>query len=179
LPDAFNPVWGDAWDKAWRESWRMTVGVRHHWTRDTFWEVIQGANETEVWTQFLDGAKRSGWKYRREYGVCDSTPRLPEGWCWYRCRDDLVEAIRTLEREEQAGLLRHIIGNPFRRYDTPHSWPAVLVALAEALYKGKGAWFELHDALEEAGHPHLAEHFRREQWHPKGCWAVDLILGKT
>jgi hypothetical protein len=37
----------------------------------------------------------------------------------------------------------------------------------------------LHDALLEAGHPELAEHFQQEQWHPKGCFALDLILGKT
>ncbi len=36
------------------------------------------------------------------------------------------------------------------------------------------------DALLEAGHPELAEHFRdAKEWHPKGCWVVDLLLGKT
>jgi hypothetical protein len=25
----------------------------------------------------------------------------------------------------------------------------------------------------------LAEHFQVEQWHPKGCWVVDLLLGKS
>jgi hypothetical protein len=32
---------------------------------------------------------------------------------------------------------------------------------------------------EVRGHAELAEHFRQERWHPKGCWAVDLILAKT
>jgi len=36
----------------------------------------------------------------------------------------------------------------------------------------------LVDALEEAGHQELAQHFRKEEWHPKGCWAIDAILGK-
>jgi hypothetical protein len=36
----------------------------------------------------------------------------------------------------------------------------------------------LHDALLEAGHAELAEAFR-EPMHPKGCWALDLILGKN
>lgn len=35
----------------------------------------------------------------------------------------------------------------------------------------------LHDALLEAGHVGLAEHFRDPE-HPKGCWAMDMILGK-
>ena len=37
----------------------------------------------------------------------------------------------------------------------------------------------LADALEEAGHFELAEHFRQETWPPKGCWVVDMILGKS
>jgi len=28
------------------------------------------------------------------------------------------------------------------------------------------------------GHAELAEHFRGEEWHPNGCWVVDLILAK-
>jgi hypothetical protein len=27
-------------------------------------------------------------------------------------------------------------------------------------------------------HAELAEHFRQEKWHPKGRFALDLILGK-
>jgi hypothetical protein len=32
-----------------------------------------------------------------------------------------------------------------------------------------------HDALLEAGHAELAQHFRSEQWHPKGCFAMAAI----
>jgi len=31
----------------------------------------------------------------------------------------------------------------------------------------------------EWGYPELAEHFTKEQWHPKGCWVVDMIMGKS
>jgi hypothetical protein len=72
-----------------------------------------------------------------------------------------------------------IIGNPFRPHPAPPSWPAAVVSLAEAVYKGADATFALHDALLEAGHPDLAAHFHAEQWHPKGCWVVDLLLGKS
>jgi hypothetical protein len=75
-------------------------------------------------------------------------------------------------------LLRHIFGNPFRPYPAPPSWPAAVVSLAEAVYNGADATFALHDALLEAGHPELAAHFQAEQSHPKGCWAVDMIIGK-
>ena len=53
-----------------------------------------------------------------------------------------------------------------------------VVQLAESLYAGQDCAFALHDALLEAGHAELAEHFREERSHPKGCWVVDLILGK-
>jgi hypothetical protein len=79
---------------------------------------------------------------------------------------------------QQPVLLRHIIGNPFRPYAAPPSWPAPVVKLAEAMYAGEDCSFALHDALLEAGHPELAEHFREKE-HPKGCWVVDVILGKA
>jgi hypothetical protein len=80
---------------------------------------------------------------------------------------------------ELAGLFRHIFGNPFRPYPAPPSWPSAVVQLAESLYGGQDWAFALHDALLEAGHAELAEHFRREPWHPKGCFAMDAILGKS
>src|SRR5262249_41649053 len=81
--------------------------------------------------------------------------------------------------QKQATLLRHIIGNPFRPYPVPDCWPSAVVQLAEAMYTGADCGFALHDALLEAGHAELAGHFRHEAEHPKGCWAVDLILGKS
>lgn len=82
------------------------------------------------------------------------------------------------ERIGHCSLLRHIFGNPFRPYPSPRSWPSTVVQLAESLYAGEDCAFALHDALLEAGHAELAEHFRQEQWHPKGCWVIDLILRK-
>jgi hypothetical protein len=83
------------------------------------------------------------------------------------------------ERKKVAALLLHIIGNPFRPYRAPRSWPSTVVQLAASLYAGQDCAFALHDALLEAGHAELAEHFREEKSHPKGCWVVDLVLGKS
>jgi hypothetical protein len=60
----------------------------------------------------------------------------------------------------------------------PDSWPLPVTDLAVSLSAGEDCAFALHDALLEGGHAELAQHFREEQWHPKGCWALDLILGK-
>jgi hypothetical protein len=77
-----------------------------------------------------------------------------------------------------AGLVRHIFGNPFRPYLAPASWPLSVVRLAASLYEGQDCSFALHDALLEAGHAELAEHFQKEQRHSKGCWVVDRVLDK-
>src|SRR5262249_32013865 len=89
------------------------------------------------------------------------------------------QAAMKAEFAPQVELVRHIVGNPFRPYPAPLSWPSTVVQLAESLYDGQDCAFALHDALLEAGHVELAEHFRQETWHPKGCWALDVILGKV
>jgi hypothetical protein len=81
----------------------------------------------------------------------------------------------TEEQQDLAGDIRHVMGNPFRPYATPTTWPATVVQLAQALYSGEHCSFALHDALIETGDADLAEHFR-ELGHPKGCWALDMIL---
>ena len=84
----------------------------------------------------------------------------------------------SAEHRAEADLLRHIVGNPFRPFPAPATWPAAVVQLAEAQNAGADCAFALHDALLEAGQPELAAHFR-EPRHPKGCWVVDLLLGKS
>jgi len=81
-------------------------------------------------------------------------------------------------RRHQVALLHHIFGNPFRPYPAPTHWPSTDVQLADALYNGEDCCLALHDALLEAGQPDLADHFRQEHSHPKGCWVLDLLLGK-
>lgn len=92
--------------------------------------------------------------------------------------EEAFRHVQLVEHNAQVILLRHIIGNPFRLYPAPDHWPTTVVQLANALYNGQDCGFALHDALLEAGQVDLAEHFRQEMEHPKGCWAVDLILGK-
>jgi hypothetical protein len=82
-------------------------------------------------------------------------------------------------RREQADLLRHIVGNPFRPIPRFVSLPAAVVQLAEAVYDGSDFAYALHDALLDAGEAELADHFRQGAWHPKGCFALDVILGKS
>jgi hypothetical protein len=87
------------------------------------------------------------------------------------------------ERKAQSNLLRDIFGNPFRPVTLNHSWltPTVL-ALAKGIYDKKA--FEhmpiLADALQDAGcnNEDILNHCRRPGEHVRGCWCVDLLLGR-
>jgi hypothetical protein len=84
----------------------------------------------------------------------------------------------TAERAHQAKLMRHVFDNPYRQPTSlPRRLPQPSTQLAEALYAGEDCSFALRDALLESGHTELADHFKDKD-HPKGCWALDLILGK-
>jgi hypothetical protein len=97
----------------------------------------------------------------------------------------------TARREEeriQADFLRDLFGNPFRPPPTPASavlaWnDRTVVRIARAIYEERA--FDrlpiLADALLDAGcdDEELIRHCRSEGPHVRGCWAVDLILGKS
>ncbi len=62
-----------------------------------------------------------------------------------------------------------------------HGVAPVVRQLAEAVFQQeRSAVGPLHDALIEAGLTELAVHFRDPgEWHPKGCWAVDVLTGRS
>jgi hypothetical protein len=94
---------------------------------------------------------------------------------------------REVLRAESAAhlqLLREIVGNPFRPVAFDPAWRSPTVAaLAGAIYDERA--FDrlpiLADALEEAGcdHPDVLAHCRGDGPHVRGCWVVDLVLGKS
>jgi hypothetical protein len=93
---------------------------------------------------------------------------------------------REAERTIQAGLIREIFGNPFRPLTLCPGWrtPTVL-ALAGSLYENRfadpHALPVLADALEDAGcdNAELLSHLRGPGPHVRGCWALDVLLGKS
>jgi hypothetical protein len=102
---------------------------------------------------------------------------------------DSVRA-RAAEALQQANLLRDAIGTPFRPIAINSSWitPTVL-NLARAAYDERimpsgeldlARLAVLSDALEEAGcdNPDILNHLRSPGPHVRGCWVVDLLLGK-
>ena len=87
-------------------------------------------------------------------------------------------------RSAQYGLLGDIIGNPFAPVAVDPRWlTSSVMALALAAYDGRdfGLLPILADALEDAGcdDEGILNHLRGEGPHVRGCWVLDLLLGKA
>jgi hypothetical protein len=96
-------------------------------------------------------------------------------------------------RSRGPALLRDLFGNPFRPVALDPAWLAwnsgTIPKLAQALYEDRelpSGHLDHHrlavlaDALEDAGCTDLdlLAHCRGEGPHVRGCWVVDLLLGK-
>ena len=98
--------------------------------------------------------------------------------------DVIVLRVGTEEIAIQANLLRDILGNPFRPVIFDPAWrTATVSSFAERIYADR-AFADLPilaDALEDAGctSADVLEHCRRPGEHARGCWVVDLVLGKS
>ncbi len=107
------------------------------------------------------------------------------------CREVMEAAAEAAfdcaaERAAQARIMRDIFGNPFRP-NTPDpcwfAWNGGTVAdLARAIYADRA--FDrlpiLADAVEDAGCTDrtILDHCRSGGPHVRGCWVIDLLLGK-
>jgi hypothetical protein len=104
---------------------------------------------------------------------------------------DSYSAVAPLELPEiaaHAALLRDLIGPlPFRPVCLDPSWltwqDRLLVSMARQMYDSRD--FNdmpiLADALEDAGgaDEDILKHCRRPGEHVRGCWVVDMLLGKS
>jgi hypothetical protein len=78
---------------------------------------------------------------------------------------------------------RDIFGNPFRPVTFDPSWrTTTAVAIANHMYDARdfSAMPILADALQDAGcdNDDILDHCRGPGPHVRGCWVVDLVLGK-
>lgn len=103
------------------------------------------------------------------------------------------EAAEAAEAAVQAMLLRDIVGNAFRSPTLDPDWltwnEGAVAGLAQAAYDERlipeghldpARLAVLADALEDAGCPDadILGHLRSPGSHVRGCWVVDLLLGK-
>lgn len=131
------------------------------------------------------------------YGIadwlCGSTHIRPESWnvidyylANYAGYYDIWAGWRPLHpehREVVLGVIHDVLGHPLRPARLDPVWRTEeAIAVARVIYDDRQ--FELMpilaDALEEAGCDNLAllDHCRSPGLHVRGCWVVDLILGK-
>jgi hypothetical protein len=93
------------------------------------------------------------------------------------------QAERMAERSLANGL-REVFGNPFRPATFEPAWrTSDVMLLARGIYEERA--FDrmpiLADALQDAGcdNPDILSHLRdANATHVRGCWALDLVLGK-
>jgi hypothetical protein len=93
---------------------------------------------------------------------------------------------KARERTAQAELLRDLFGNPFRPIPMDPAWlrwgEGSVPKIAQAIYDERcfGDLPVLADALEDAGCTamDILTHCRHPGEHVRGCWVIDLLLGK-
>jgi len=102
----------------------------------------------------------------------------------YERDNPLRRAARSAEVASQVAIVRDIFGNPFSPVTLDPRWRSeTVVALAGGIYAERA--FDrmpiLADALEDAGcdHADILNHCRGDGPHVRGCWVVDLLLGRT
>ena len=83
-----------------------------------------------------------------------------------------------------AAIVRDVIGNPFRSVAFDRRWRTEpVVGLARQMYEARdfGPMPVLADALDDAGcdAAEVLAHCRGDGPHARGCWVVDLILGRS
>jgi hypothetical protein len=125
--------------------------------------------------------------------------RVVEHETWAAIRHCLRCVLWVAAREEEQGrveqerdsrfrvwaadTMRCVVGNPFRPVTLDSSWltPTVLT-LAEGIYAERALdrLPILADALQDAGceSANVLDHCRGPGPHARGCWVVDLVLGK-
>lgn len=86
--------------------------------------------------------------------------------------------------DAHANLLREIFGNPFRSISLDPAWlTSKVIRLAQSIYDDRAfdRLPELADVLEQAGSldQDKLNHCRGPGPHVRGCWVLDLILGKS
>jgi hypothetical protein len=152
-------------DRAWR-SYCNLVGQH----------IAEGRPRDRQWSHVLLAAHAVGWVAHKQ-----ARGAAGEG-------AGNLQWIRTGQNQTRlmCRWLRDLFGNPFRPVSVDPRWlrgnDAAVVKVAQGIYEECA--FDrlpiLADALEDAGcdQADLLGHLRGPGPHVRGCWAVDLLLGK-
>jgi hypothetical protein len=106
-------------------------------------------------------------------------------WQWAGCFTETTvgQYHPELPPSYRSDMLRDIFGNPFRPVVFSAAWRTdTALSLARQMYDSRdfSAMPILADALQDAGcdSDDVLNHCRQPGEHVRGCWVVDLVLGK-
>jgi hypothetical protein len=164
-------------DGAAGEEGRREVQKASSSFRRRHWEETGKEEEVCVATELSNASTKS---MRRAAAKCGAPAAAAFAWAKVGDFNNRTAA----ERASQSALVRDIFANPFRPVTPDPAWlTPTVVSLAAGIYAEKA--FDrlpiLADALQDAGCEDAAvlEHCRGKGPHARGCWVVDLLLGKT
>ncbi len=178
----WDRLWAEVWEREWAACWAGVCPRGGERLQEEFTPELK---------MFADAAREEAWAV----GPWDESPpprrhehnsraNRYDSLAGYRDLADAVSGyLRAAEPGRQAALLRDIFGGPPRPAGFDPTWRAsAVVALATGIYAERA--FDrlpvLADALEDAGcgAPDILGHCRGSGPHVRGCWVVDLVLGK-
>ncbi len=172
-----------------RRLWPLLTDERSQRALDKAEEVAEGKSTIAMLHGFNNDAYVAQGKFRRNDKIKAALAASYAAWSWGESPIQIAArgVLRSLESfgDEivHAYLLRDIFGNPFHTITLDPRWQtSTVVDLAQAIYDEKV--FDrmpiLADALTDAGchNEEIIAHCRSEGPHVRGCWVVDLLLGK-
>jgi hypothetical protein len=148
------------------------------------WQSAQGAEPPPEWAPVFGAAEDADHAtFCASWSACDGAAR---GAAFVARWAGNGDAVGDDASAKQVALLRCIFGNPFRPAQVDPAWQGwndgAAVRMAQKIYEDRR--FPdlpiLADALEEAGctDPDILGHCRSGSAHGRGCWVIDLLLGK-
>jgi hypothetical protein len=182
------------WDVIPIERWRSVVETAEQFAEgDIPWgqlqegksylsrHLISGTEENAVWQSLHSGNQPS--VVSATYFFCSSTTFLELG---YRSlsRMSVWKHVHQVPQLASHQILRDVICNPFRPVAFDPAWRTdTVLSLARVMYDTRdfAGMPILADALQDAGCEHavILDHCRGTSTHVRGCWVVDLVLGKA
>ena len=122
------------------------------------------------------------WIVQLVTGVITATQLAPL-WRYPEVPRNSPASADVFMRRELTNLVREIFGNPFRVPTCDPAWlSSDALVLVSQMYESRdfSAMPILADALQDAGcdNPDVLDHCQGPGPHVRGCWVVDLVLGK-
>ena len=156
---------------------------------------------TAVVRSYGEQVPRKGEPGRDDYAreaplrAASSVARFDDGWAYRTHIDDILDLVSAATEFQPFGLvlddvdstlcamLRDVFGNPFHPVTFAPEWrTSTVVSLAQQMYDQRefGPMPILADALQDAGcaDENVLSHCRGPGPHVRGCWVVDLVLGR-